>query len=147
MYALLGQKATIDPADTDERWTFGLPGRSNDWVWAQHLLFHLAPKGKGVMVVSFGALFRGGREREIREQIVGGNQLDAVIGLPPGLLPGTSIPIALLVFDDGRANRKDSVLFIDAGQLGRPLRGGLHSLGAEDVERVCSTVTAVRQAR
>jgi len=47
--------------------------------------------------------------------------LDAVIGLPDRLLPGTGIPTVILIF---RKDRKNSnVVFIDASDLAKPVKG------------------------
>ena len=132
--------------ESDPRWRHGVPPkRGSDFAWIQHLLFHLAEGGIGVAVVSSGALFRSAREREIRESILQSRVLDAVIQLPGGVLAGTSIPSALLVFQRGRENRDSEVLFLDAVQLGRPERGGVREFGPGDVERIVGTVRAWRE--
>lgn len=73
------------------------------------------------VIVPHGVLFRAGAEGRIRQELIGANLLDAVIGLPSNLFFGTGIPAAILLFDRSRerggANetRRD-VLFIDASR-------------------------------
>lgn len=131
-----GGRRTNSEGLSDSRWKFGIPGKFTDWLWPQVLLNHLAPEGRGVTTVPAGALFRGGREGSVRQAIVQEGLLDAVIELPPGLWARTSVPSALLVFDDARENRGDRVLFVDGRQLGTPRRGKPHELDENDIARV-----------
>ncbi len=70
----------------------------------------------GVMgvVLPHGVLFRGSSEGKIRKAIIKDNLLDAVIGLPPNLFFGTSIPTVILIFKRDREN--SDILFIDASR-------------------------------
>ncbi|MFG1690569.1 N-6 DNA methylase [Gemmatimonadota bacterium] len=158
-WSLQAQRIALDPplssrtgswlsAEGDPRWSFGLPPKSrSDFAWVQHLLYHLAVGGIGVVVVSSGTLFRSSREKEIREKMIGSQLLDAVIQLPGGVLAGTSIPPALLVFERGRKSRGSEVLFLDAVQLGQPQRGGVREFTAEEVKRIVGSVRAWREGR
>ncbi len=76
------------------------------------MLASLNETGRMGIVLPHGVLFRGAAEGKIRQGIIDANLLDAVIGLPPNLFYGTSIPAAVLVFKKGRA--RTDVLFIDA---------------------------------
>lgn len=131
-----GGKLTTSEGLSDPRWEFGIPSKSTDWLWPQVLLNHLSRGGRGVTTLPAGALFRRGREGNIRQAIVEEGMLDAVIELPPGLWAQTSIPSALLVFDGGRENRSERVLFVDGRQLGTPRRGKPHELDEDDIARV-----------
>lgn len=74
-----------------------------------------------IVVVPHGVLFRGSAEGRIRRKLIEDNLLDAVIGLPANLFPTTSIPVAILVFDQSREkggineSRRD-IFFIDASR-------------------------------
>jgi len=143
----LGLKTGARTTDAeDPRWTFGPPPKSNaELAWIQHLVFHLADDGIGAAIVSPGTLFRRpSQEADIRKGIIQSGLLDAVIQLPGGVLAGTSIPPALLLFDRGRGTRTTKVLFVDAVQLGRPERGGVRRFSSEDVKRILHTVQAWR---
>ena len=64
-------------------------------------------------------LFRGGAEGKIRKGIVEADLLEAVIGLPPNLFSGASIPVAICLLNKAKpAERRDKLLFVDAAQEG-----------------------------
>jgi type I restriction enzyme M protein len=92
------------------------PKGKADYAFLTHMLHHLASNGTMAIVLPHGALFRSGAEGHIRQYIIEKlNCLDAVIGLPPNLFFGTSIPATVLVFKKCRKNDED-VLFIDGSQ-------------------------------
>jgi type I restriction enzyme M protein len=97
------------------RFKYGLPPKSKgDYAFVQHMLASLNDKGRMGVVLPHGVLFRGGSEGKIRKGIIDDNLLDAVIGLPPNLFFGTSIPAVILIFKKGR--ERNDVLFIDASR-------------------------------
>jgi N-6 DNA Methylase len=70
------------------------PEKSGDYAWVQHMIKSMAPKsGRTAVVLPHGALFRMGKEGEIRKKILGMDLLEAVIGLGGNLFYGTSVPI------------------------------------------------------
>jgi type I restriction enzyme M protein len=83
-------------------------------------------------------LFRGAAEGVIRTYLIKNkNYLDAVIGLPPNLFYGTSIPTCILVFKKTREHN-GNVLFIDASndfEKGK----NQNRLRDEDVDRIINT--------
>ena len=97
-----------------DRW--GLPPRAKaDYAFITHILSSMdEDKGRSALIVTHGVLFRGGAEQEIRKRIIQENLLDAVIGLPPRLFPGTTMPTAILVFKKKKPHR--DILFIDASK-------------------------------
>ncbi|WDQ02214.1 N-6 DNA methylase [Micromonospora chalcea] len=103
-----------------ERFKYGFApetGKKADLMFAQHVLAVLTPDGVGATVLPHGVLFRGGREKKIREGIINDDRLEAVIGLPPNLFYGTGIPACILVLRGTAKRRKDrqgKVLFINA---------------------------------
>jgi len=86
-----------------------------DYAFVLHMIESMKPgSGRMGVVVPHGVLFRGSAEGKIRQKLIEGNLLDAVIGLPEKLFYGTGSPAAILVF---RKNKKDeNVLFIDASR-------------------------------
>ena len=92
------------------------------------------------VVMPHGVLFRGGAEGHIREFLIREkNYLDAIIGLPPNLFFGTSIPACILVFKRCRENPED-ILFIDASahfEKGK----NQNVLREKDIERIIQTYT------
>ena len=103
-----------------ERFEFGWApetGKKADLMFAQHVLAVLEDDGLGAIVMPHGILFRGGKEKEIRKEIIEADRLDAVVGLAPNLFYGTGIPACVLVLHGAGprpANRKGKVLFINA---------------------------------
>jgi type I restriction enzyme M protein len=130
----------------DPRWKYGTSNVA-DWMWAQHLVQHLAPNGIGVMVVSKGSLSRSGRDAMIRARLIEAGELDAVIALPPGLVAGSNVAIALLLFDRTRVGNRGDVLFIDARQLGMSRRGLISDLTPEAISRIADAVRAWRSGQ
>lgn len=103
--------------ETDDRFSqYGVlaPSSKADFAFVQHIIHQLADNGAGAVVLPHGVLFRGGTEGAIREYIIKEqNYLDAVIGLPPNIFYGTSIPACILVLKKCR-KQDDNILFIDA---------------------------------
>ena len=92
------------------------PSSKADFAFVQHMIFHLADNGIMAIVLPHGVLFRGGAEQHIRKYLIEDrNYLDAVIGLPPNIFYGTSIPTCILVFKKCREN-PGNILFIDASR-------------------------------
>jgi type I restriction enzyme M protein len=114
--------------DHKERFKYGLApetGKKADLMFAQHVLAVLTPDGIGATVMPHGVLFRGGKEKDIREGIIKDDRLEAVIGLAPNLFYGTSIPACIVVLR-GMAQRpkerRNKVLFINADREFTPGR-------------------------
>ncbi len=105
--------------ETDDRFSiYGrlAPGSKADFAFVQHMIHQLADNGTAAIVLPHGVLFRGAAEGAIREYIIKEqNYLDAVIGLPPNLFYGTSIPACILVLKKCRVHDGD-ILFIDASR-------------------------------
>ncbi|CAI1209334.1 type I restriction-modification system subunit M [Serratia fonticola] len=109
--------------DVYGRFNLGLPPQNKgDYAFILHMVSTLkSATGRMAILISHGVLFRGGQEENIRKNLVDEGLLDAVIGLPDRLLPGTGIPTAILIF---RKQRKNSnVVFIDASDLAKPVKG------------------------
>jgi len=94
------------------------PAKSGDFAWVQHMIKSMAPKtGRMAVVLPHGALFRMGKEGEIRQKILGMDLLEAVIGLGPTLFYGTGLAACILVFRQKKTKeRKNTVLIVDASK-------------------------------
>jgi type I restriction enzyme M protein len=95
----------------------GVPPTGNgDLAWVQHMIKSMShPKGRIAVVLPHGALFRKGREGQIRKKILRMDTLEAVIGLGPNIFYGAAIVACILVFRANKSvEKKDKVLFIDA---------------------------------
>ncbi|KAA1245837.1 type I restriction-modification system subunit M [Aquimarina sp. RZ0] len=92
------------------------PTSKADFAFVQHMIHQLADNGTMACVLPHGVLFRGAAEGTIRQYLIENlNYLDAVIGLPPNIFFGTSIPTCILVLSKCRVNN-DNILFIDASK-------------------------------
>ena len=95
--------------ETDDRFSqYGklAPTSKADFAFVQHMVYQLAENGTAAIVLPHGVLFRGGAEGTIREYLIKElNYLDAVIGLPPNLFYGTSIPCLLYTSPSPRDQR------------------------------------------
>lgn len=110
-------------------------GKKADLMFVQHIIATLNAEGKAAVVMPHGVLFRGGPEKAARQRIIEAGNLDAVIGLPPGLFYGTSIPACILVLSKLNAATRKDVLFINAD---RDFKDGKNqnSLRPEDIEKI-----------
>ena len=142
-------RAELD-AKTHNRYHRGLPPKTRgDFAFISHMIASLNRDGGRMgVVVPHGVLFRGGREGTIREALIRENLLDAVVGLPEKLFPGTGIPAAYLLFRYGRTT--EDVLFVDASEGYEPGSNlnKLRDLGDEsaddDMGRVVAAVHTFR---
>ncbi|MCG6557078.1 type I restriction-modification system subunit M [Ruegeria sp. 1NDH52C] len=130
--------------ETDDRYSqYGrlAPSSKADYAFVQHMIYQLADNGTAAVVLPHGVLFRGAAEGTIREYIIKDlNYLDAVIGLPPNLFYGTSIPACILVLKKCRVHDED-ILFIDASAHYEK-KGNQNYLTDEHVEKIVQTYEA-----
>lgn len=107
-------------ADRFDRNVFGVPTDGNgDYAWIMHMMRSLKPKvGRMAVVMPLGVLFRGGREGKIREELLKGDYVEAVIELGPNLFYGTGIPACVLVIRMEKAQAdQHKVRFINASGI------------------------------
>jgi len=129
--------------DHFRRFWRGIPPKSKgDYAFISHMVeIAIGGEGKIGVIVLHGVLFRGGSEGIIRRKLVEENLLEAVIGLPPNLFFGTTIPAAILLFNKGKKTK--DVLFIDAS---REFLDGKNQnyLRPEDIEKIVKTHKAFK---
>jgi len=119
------------------------PASKADFAFILHSIYHLKDNGTMAIVLPHGVLFRGAAEGIIRKTIIQkDNYLDAVIGLPPNLFYGTSIPTTILVFKKDRTARDVSdILFIDASN--DFIKGkNQNTLTEENIDKIVDTYRA-----
>jgi len=90
------------------------PKSKADFAFLLHGFYHLNDKGTMGIVLPHGVLFRGSAEGTIRKTLLERGAIYAVIGLPPNIFYGTSIPTVVLILKKGREHNGRDVLFIDA---------------------------------
>lgn len=111
-------------------------GKKADLMFVQHMIASLKPEGHMATVMPHGVLFRGGKEKLIRELLIEDDIIEAVISLPPGLFYGTGIPACLLVVNKSKPDTlRNKVLFINAD---REYAAGKNQnkLRPEDIEKI-----------
>lgn len=124
----------------------GVPPRtSGDFAWVQHMLCSMSDqKGRMVVVLPHGALFRMGVEGTIRRNLLEMNLLEAVIGLGPNLFYGTGLAACILVFRRRKtAERKQRVLLVDASRLFKKGRNQ-NTLTPEHIDQIYNWYKAYR---
>jgi len=98
-------------------------------------------KRKVGVVIDSGALFRGGKEKNVRMRIVNEDLVEAVILLPEKLFYNTQAPGVIILFNkDKPPERKGKILFINASNEYEPhpeVRR-LNRLGEEHIEKIVS---------
>jgi len=113
------------------------PNNTADWAWIQLMLY--TARKKAVVVIDQGALFRGGKEREIRSKMINEDLVEAVILLPEKLFYNTQAPGAILVLNKGKPQeRRGKILFINASNEYKPhpeVRR-LNMLGEDNIDKI-----------
>jgi type I restriction enzyme M protein len=141
-----------DKIDNDDpRFPYGLPNKGNaNYAFIQHMLYHTAEGGMVGTVMANGALANDS-DKDIREQLVDNDLVDAVITLPDDLFYTVSIPVSIFIFskgkgehNDGHRNRENETLFIDASDLYESVSRSENRLTEEHVERIAMTVRKYR---
>ncbi|AVV40371.1 class I SAM-dependent DNA methyltransferase [Streptomyces sp. ID05-04B] len=128
-------------------WTPG-SGKKADLMFVQHMASVLEEDGgRAAVVMPYGVLFRGGKERDIRIGMLRADCVEAVIGLGPNLFYGAGVPACILILrpPHGKTDSKrlEKVLFINADRDFTPGRNQ-NELGPEHIEKI---VTVFREWR
>ena len=111
-------------------------GKKADLMFVQHMVASLKPDGHMATIMPHGALFRGGKEKLIREIFIEDDIIEAIISLPPGLFYGTGIPACVLVVNKSKPDElRNKILFINAD---REYAEGKNQnkLRPEDIEKI-----------
>ena len=123
---------------------WGCPTDSNgDFAWLQHMVKSMNPKtGRCAVVLPQGVLFRGGKEGEIRKQLVESDKLECVITLTGGVFYSTGVSACILFLNNNKnANHRGKVCLIDASGIYTPQRAQ-NVMTEEDIQRVYSLYSA-----
>lgn len=127
----------FDPInDVFNRFNYGIPPAKNgDYAFLLHVLASLKSTGKGAIVLPHGVLFRGNAEATIREQMIKRGFIKGIIGLPPNLFYGTSIPACIIILDKEHADTRTGIFMIDASK-GYTKDGNKNRLRAQDIHKI-----------
>ena len=100
----------------DRRWSFGMPGKSSEMAWIQHVVAHLSDEGRGYVLTPGGTLFKGGA-KAVRAELVRRGCVEAIVALPARMLPHVSVALAVWVLRAPYETERADVHFIDASNL------------------------------
>lgn len=120
-------------------------GKKADLMFVQHMIASLKLDGHMATIMPHGVLFRGGKEKLIREILIEDDLIEAIISLPPGLFYGTGIPACVLVVNKNKPDElRDKILFINAD---REYAEGKNQnkLRPEDIEKIDYVFTHKRE--
>jgi len=123
---------------------WGCPTDSNgDFAWLQHMVKSMNPKtGRCAVVLPQGVLFRGGKEGEIRKQLVESDKLECVITLTGGVFYSTGVSACILFLNNNKnADHRGKICLIDASGIYTPQRAQ-NVMTEEDIQKVYSLYSA-----
>lgn len=109
------------------------PKSKADFAFIMHSLSYLSSKGRAAIVTFPGIFYRGGAEKKIRQYLVDGNFVEAVIQLPDNLFYGTSIATCILILAKNKMTT--DTLFIDASKEFKKETNN-NVLTEENIERI-----------
>jgi len=132
-----------------QRFGYGfVPKQSADWAWLQHMLASAKDKnGRVGIVIDNGCLFRGGKEKAIRTQMLKDDRIECVILLPEKLFYNTGAPGAIIILNKQKPkNRKDKIIFINASSEceQHPEVRKLNRLGEEHIQKIVKAYMSFR---
>lgn len=125
-------------SDIYGRNTWGCPTDSNgDFAWLQHMVKSMDQNtGRCAVVLPQGVLFRGGKEGEIRKQLVDSDKLECVITLVSGVFYSTGVSACILLLNNKKSNKhKGRVCLIDASNIYTPQRAQ-NIMTDKDIQKV-----------
>lgn len=137
-------RATLKFPDRFREWC-PETGKKADLMFVQHMIASLKPDGRMATIMPHGVLFRGGKEKLVREIFINDDVIEAIISLPPGLFYGTGIPACAIVINKSKPDSlRDRVLFINAD---REFAEGKNQnkLRPEDIEKIDFVFTHKRE--
>ena len=106
-----------------------------DFMFLQHMVSTLNNDGRMAVVMPHGVLFRGGEEQKIRKRLINAGLIEAIIGLPPALFFGTSIPACLIIINKSGAGDRNHILFINADKEYKEGKNQ-NMLRSEDIDKI-----------
>jgi len=120
-------------------------GKKADLMFVQHMLASVKSDGHMATIMPHGVLFRGGKEKLIREIFIETDVIEAIISLPPGLFYGTGIPACVIVANKNKPETlRNKVLFINADREYAEGKAQ-NKLRPEDIEKIDFVFTHKRE--
>lgn len=116
-------KVNSESAQSAGRLPFGLPGVNKknkevgnaNYLWISYFYSYLNEHGRAGFVMASSATDSSGRDRDIRQELVGTGHVDVMVSVGNNFFYTKSLPCSLWFFDKGKTeDLQDKVLFIDA---------------------------------
>ena len=115
-------KVKSETAQNAGRLPFGLPGVNKNkeignanYLWISYFHAYLNETGRAGFVMASSATDSQGKDKDIREKLVGTGDVDVMLSVGNNFFYTKSLPCTLWFFDKAkREENKDKVLFIDA---------------------------------
>jgi type I restriction enzyme M protein len=107
-------------SDVYGRNLWGSPTDSSaDFAWLQHMVTSMDKmNGRCAVVLPQGVLFHGGREGEVRKQLIESDKLECVISLVSGVFYSTGVLACILILNNNKpSEHKGKVCIIDASNI------------------------------
>lgn len=134
--------------DSYNRFIYGNAPKSRaDWAFISNGISSLKNDGRALFIVAQGALFRGGKEAEIRKKIIELDLIESVIGLTSNLLINTAIPIAMIVVNRNKSEfMKNKIRMIDAEEIYTKERRNQRYLSDSNIEEILDLLNPIFEA-
>lgn len=137
-FGLKAWGASAFETDIYGRNIWGCPSDSNaDFAWLQHMIKSMNPAtGRVAVVMPQGVLFHGGKEGEIRKQIVESDKIDCIITLIGGVFYGAGVSACLILMNNQKVpDHKGKICMIDATGIYTPARAQNY-MSEDDIQTV-----------
>ena len=139
----------------DRRLPFGLPGVNKDkrvsngnYLWISYFHSYLSEKGRAGFVMSSQASSAGHGEKEVRRKLVETGDVDVMIAIRSNFFYTRTVPCELWHFDRAKpAERKDSVLMLDARNIYRKVTRKIYDFSPEQQANLTAIVWLYRGQR
>jgi type I restriction enzyme M protein len=137
-FGLKAWGASAFESDIYGRNIWGCPSDTNaDFAWLQHMIKSMNPAtGRVAVVMPQGVLFHGGKEGEIRKQIVESDKIECIITLIGGVFYGAGVSACLILMNNQKVpNHKNKICMIDATEIYTPARAQNY-MSEDDIQMV-----------
>lgn len=139
-FSLKNWGADAFTSDVYGRNIWGCPSNScADFAWLQHMVSSMDPKnGRCAVILPQGVLFHGGKDGEMRAQLVQSDKLETIITFVSGVFYSTGVSACALILNNNKpAEHKNKVCMIDASNIYTPKRAQ-NIMTDDDIQQVCN---------
>ena len=121
-------------------WGFA-PDQSADWVWLEHMHYVTTERvsGRVGVIMDNGLLFRGSKEKTIRQKMIEADLVECVILLPEKLFYNTGAPGCIMILNKNKREAlKNRIIFINASQefIQHPEVRRLNSISESNINKI-----------